>query len=62
MRERALKWLKSIEEYLASGDGDRDLEDDDREILAYLVNLLGDEWEDFDEFVQREVGTFIEGR
>jgi len=39
-RERVLKWLDSIEQYLWSGDGDWDITDEDREIIAYLKKLM----------------------
>jgi hypothetical protein len=38
MKELALRWLKDIEKYLASGDGDRDLKDEDRKVIAHLTH------------------------
>ncbi len=37
-KDRALAWLKEIEEYLESGDGDWQITDEDREMLR-LVRL-----------------------
>jgi hypothetical protein len=37
MLDRALAWLKHIEDYLASGDGDWSITDEDREIIGWLT-------------------------
>ena len=38
--EQIKAWLMGIEEYLASGDGDRAIRDEDREIIAWLKNSV----------------------